>query len=51
MNKSDFVAELAAKAGISKADAQKAVNAFAEVLHEQAKKGEKIAIVALQQKH
>ena len=47
MNKSDFVAELAAKAGISKADAQKAVNAFAEVLHEQAKKGEKIAIVGL----
>ena len=44
MNKSDFVAELAAKAGISKADAQ---NAFAEVLHEQAKKGEKIAIVGL----
>ena len=33
MNKSDFVAELAAKAGISKADAQKAVNAFAELIH------------------
>ena len=42
-----MLTELAAKAGISKADAQKAVNAFAEVLHEQAKKGEKIAIVGL----
>lgn len=45
MNKSEFIDSLAAKAGITKADAQKAVNAFAEVLHEQAKKGEKISLV------
>lgn len=45
MNKSEFVASLAEKAGLSKADAQKAVNAFAEVVLEQAKKGEKITLV------
>ncbi len=45
MNKSEFVASLAEKAGISKADAQKAVNAFAEVVLEQAKAGEKITLV------
>lgn len=45
MNKTEFVASLAEKAGLSKADAQKAVNAFAEVVLEQAKAGEKITIV------
>lgn len=45
MNKSEFVASIAEKAGISKSDAQKAVNAFAEVVLEQAKAGEKITLV------
>lgn len=45
MNKSEFVASIAEKAGISKADAQKAVNAFADVVLEQAKKGDKITLV------
>lgn len=45
MNKSEFIASLAEKAGLSKVDAQKAVNAFAEVVLEQAKAGEKITLV------
>lgn len=45
MNKTEFIASLAEKAGLSKVDAQKAVNAFAEVVLEQAKAGEKITIV------
>lgn len=45
MNKSEFVASVAEKAGLSKTDAQKAVNAFAEVVAEQLKKGEKITLV------
>lgn len=45
MNKTEFVASLAEKTGLSKAEALKAVNAFAEVVFEQAKTGEKITIV------
>lgn len=45
MNKSEFIASVAEKAGITKADAQKAVNAFAEVVLEQAKAGEKISLI------
>lgn len=45
MNKTEFVASLAEKAGLSKADALKAVNAFAEVVLEQAKAGEKISLI------
>lgn len=45
MNKTEFVASLAEKAGLSKADALKAVNAFADVVLEQAKAGEKISLV------
>lgn len=45
MNKTEFVASLAEKAGLSKADALKAVNAFADIVLEQAKAGEKISLV------
>lgn len=45
MNKSDFVAAIAENAGISKADATKAVKAFTDVVTETLKKGDKIALV------
>lgn len=45
MNKTEFVASLAEKAGLSKADALKAVNAFGDIVLEQAKAGEKISLV------
>ncbi len=45
MKKTEFVAAIAEKAGISKADAAKAVNAFTEVVVEEMKKGEKIQLV------
>ena len=45
MNKSEFIAEVAAKAGMTKVDAQKSVNAFIEVIQEQMKKGEKVALL------
>lgn len=45
MNKTEFIAELAKKADLTKAQAQKAVNAFAEVVAEQMEAGEKIAIL------
>lgn len=45
MNKTEFIARLAEKAGLTKTDAQKAVNAFAEVVAEQAKAGEKITLL------
>ncbi|MDY6147933.1 MAG: HU family DNA-binding protein [Porphyromonas sp.] len=45
MNKTDFIAAVAEKAGLTKADAQKAVNAFAEVVQEQMQKNEKIALL------
>ena len=45
MNKTEFVAAIAEEAGITKADADKAVKAFATVVEEQLKKGEKISLV------
>lgn len=45
MNKTEFIASVAEKAGLSKADAQKAVNAFADVVVEQLKAGEKITLI------
>ncbi len=45
MNKTDFIAAVAEKAGLTKADAQKAVNAFAEVVQEQMQKNEKVALL------
>ena len=45
MNKSELVAAIASKAEISKKDAEASVNAFTEVVAEELKKGEKIALV------
>lgn len=45
MNKTEFIAAVAEKAGLSKVDAQKAVNAFAEVVAEQLQAGEKITLL------
>lgn len=45
MNKTEFVAAIAEKAGISKTDAAKAVNAYAEVVVEEMKKGEKVQLI------
>ncbi len=45
MNKSEFIASVAEKAGLTKVDAQKAVNAFAEVVAEQLKAGERITLI------
>lgn len=45
MNKSELVAAIAAKAGISKVDAKKAVDAFVATVGETLKKGDKVALV------
>ncbi|KGN81861.1 MULTISPECIES: HU family DNA-binding protein [unclassified Porphyromonas] len=45
MNKTEFIARVAEKAGLTKVDAQKAVNAFADVVAEQLKKGDKVALL------
>lgn len=45
MNKTEFVAAIAEKTGLSKKDAEKAVKAYAEVVTEELKKGEKIQVV------
>ena len=45
MNKTEFVAAVANKAELSKKDAEKAVKAFAEVVTEELKKGEKVQLV------
>ncbi len=45
MNKSEFIAAVAAKAGLTKTDSQKAVNAFAEVVAEQMAKDEKVILI------
>lgn len=44
MNKSELIAAMAEKSGLSKVDAQKALNAFTETIAEQLQAGEKIAI-------
>lgn len=45
MNKTELTAALAANAGISKKDAEKALNAFVDVVTETLSKGEKVQIV------
>ncbi|MDR1938699.1 MAG: HU family DNA-binding protein [Tannerellaceae bacterium] len=45
MNKTEFVAAVADKAGLSRVDAKKAVDAFAETVSSELKKGGKVAIL------
>ena len=45
MNKTEFIAAIAEKAELSKKDAEKALNAFTDVVEEELKKGEKIQLV------
>ena len=45
MNKTDLVAAIAAKAELSKKDAEKALNAFVGAVEDALKKGEKIQLV------
>lgn len=45
MNKTELVAALAAKAEISKKDADKALAAFVEIVTDELKKGEKIQLI------
>ena len=45
MNKTEFIAAVAAKAELSKKDAEKAVKAFGDVVAEELKKGEKVQLV------
>ncbi len=45
MNKTELVAAMAAKADISKKDAEAALKAFTDVVGEQLKKGKKIQLV------
>ena len=45
MNKSELIVALAQKADLSKKDAEKAVNAFVEVVTESLKAGDKVQLV------
>ncbi len=45
MNKTELTAALAAKTGLAKKDAEKAVNAFVEVVTESLTAGEKVQVV------
>ncbi|GHT27568.1 DNA-binding protein HU-beta [Bacteroidia bacterium] len=45
MNKTDFISAVAEKAGLSKVDAKKAVDAFAEVVSSELKAGGKVALL------
>lgn len=45
MNKTELVAAIAEKAGVSKKDAEKALGAFVNVVGETLKKGDKIQLV------
>lgn len=45
MNKKELVAAIAEKTELKKADAEKAVEAFAEVVAEELRKGEKVQLV------
>ena len=47
MNKAELVEILASKTGASKADAERALNAFIETILEQTAKGKKIAVSGL----
>ena len=45
MNKTDFINAVAEKAGLSKADAKKAIDAFVETVSNEMKEGGKIALL------
>ncbi len=45
MNKSELISAVAAKAGLSKVDAKKAVDAYAEVITDALKGGDKVALI------
>ena len=45
MNKTELVAAMAEKAGVSKKDAEKVLGAFVNVVGESLKKGDKIQLV------
>lgn len=45
MNKTELINAIAEKAGLSKVDSKKALDAFIETVGEELKKGEKIALV------
>ncbi len=45
MNKTELVASIADKAGISKKDAEKALSAFLDTVADELKKGEKVQLV------
>jgi DNA-binding protein HU-beta len=45
MTKNDFVSSVAEKAGLSKADAKKAIDAFCETVSDVLKAGDKLSLV------
>ena len=45
MNKTELVAAMAEKAGLSKKDAEKALNAFIESVEESVKAGDKVSLI------
>ena len=45
MNKTEFIARVAEVADLTKVDARKAVEAFASIVAEELKKGEKITLL------
>ena len=45
MNKAELVAAMAEKAGLSKKDAEKALNAFIESVEESVKAGDKVSLI------
>lgn len=45
MNKTELIKAMAEKTGMTKIDTKKALNSFMEVLHDEMKKGEKLALV------
>ncbi len=45
MNKTELIAEIAKKTGLTKKDAEQAVKAFVETVEEQLKKGNKVQLV------
>ena len=47
MNKNELVSAVAQKAGLTKADAKKAIDATTEVIAEQLKAGEKVALIGV----
>ncbi|PID88493.1 MAG: DNA-binding protein [Bacteroidia bacterium] len=45
MNKAELIDAMASKAGLTKADAKKALNAFTEVTGDVLKKGDKLTLI------